>query len=462
MLSDADFRKKLSRINAEYFAYPDRIFSLKKGESLMHEDAPSTRLYLLLVGKIIAYRAHRDADGKPIPGSFYEVFRADAGSYIGVQSFFSGAFRCSCEIIAETDIEVAFIDDTVPAVEPEKYGSLTEQFVPAMLHELALRNARVFEHAAEKEAAMRRMHRSEMAATLGQLAAGVAHELNNAIGVLTRKADFVSEFLENDLRSRRGKEAEMFLRGRDDAAVYSSEEIRRRAREYERYFKISQSSAKILARIAPDADAVRALDKKIVRHIEELVPFWEIGRDIRDMKHAARHATAVVRSVKILGGGNIRREPGTDVRVAVSEAISLLRTNLRDKTLRAELGDEHSFPKIYGDMTELVQVCVNLIKNSCDALDGADTPNPTVAVTLSCTDKDVSVAVADNGPGVPVAIRDKIFRPDFSTKKSGLSFGLGIGLAIVRRIVDEYKGSIKLESVPGDTVFTVTLPIGEA
>ncbi len=459
MIQSAAFHKKLSRINADYFAFPERIFALKKGETLVREGEPSKRLYLLLSGNVVAYRHRRDEKGERIPDSLYEVFRAGPGSYIGVQSFFSRLFQSSCEIVAETYIEVAYIDETVEVVEPEKYGSLIEQFVPTMVHELALRNSRVFEHAAEKEAAIYRMHRSEMSATLGQLAAGLAHELNNAVGVLARKTDFVSAFIEEFLRSFGKHESELFRLGRDNQLVYSSEDLRSRAREYERLFKISQPAARVLARIAPDADSAKKLDRKLLSKIEDLARFWEIGHDIRDMQLAAKHAAGIVRSVKILGGGNIRREEGTDVPESVSEAVSLLKPQLRGKKLVAELADASTFPKIFGDMTELVQLWVNIIKNACDAMNLAGTPEPTVRIATSCTTENVSVSITDNGPGVPDSLKEKIFQPDFSTKKSGLSFGLGLGLAIVRRIVDDYGGVILLESVPGCTTFTITLPI---
>ena len=459
MIQSAEFHKKISRINADYFAFPERIFALKKGEKLVREGEPSKRLYLLLSGNVVAYRHRRDENGEPVAESLYQVFRAGPGSYIGVQSFFSRLFRSSCEIVAETNIEVAYIDETVEAVEPEKFGSLIEQFVPTMVHELALRNSRVFEHAAEKEAAIHRMHRSEMSATLGQLAAGLAHELNNAVGVLARKTDFVSAFIEEFLRSFGKREAELFCRGRDNQEVYSSEDLRSRSREYERLFKISQPAAKVLARIAPNPDSAKTLDKKILSDIENLARFWEIGHDIRDMQLAAKHAAGIVRSVKILGGGNIRREAGTDIRESISEAVSLLKPQLRGKNLVAELGDADSFPKIFGDMTELVQLWVNIIKNACDAMNLAGTQNPTVRISLGHSRDCISVAINDNGPGVPESLREKIFQPDFSTKKSGLSFGLGLGLAIVRRIIDDYGGAIQLDSVPGSTTFTITLPI---
>ncbi|MBQ8723048.1 MAG: HAMP domain-containing histidine kinase, partial [Opitutales bacterium] len=87
------------------------------------------------------------------------------------------------------------------------------------------------------------------------------------------------------------------------------------------------------------------------------------------------------------------------------------------------------------------------------------TPEQTVRITISHYRENIYVAINDNGPGVPASLKEKIFQPDFSTKKSGLSFGLGLGLAIVRQIVDDYGGSSQLDSVPGSTTFTITLPI---
>ncbi len=78
----------------------------------------------------------------------------------------------------------------------------------------------------------------------------------------------------------------------------------------------------------------------------------------------------------------------------------------------------------------------------------------------SHTTREILVSVTDNGPGVlpQKDLHEKIFRPNFTTKKKGLSFGLGLGLTIVRRIVDSYGGRIRLESVPGHTVFTIIIP----
>ncbi|MCB0298951.1 MAG: histidine kinase, partial [Calditrichaeota bacterium] len=70
--------------------------------------------------------------------------------------------------------------------------------------------------------------------------------------------------------------------------------------------------------------------------------------------------------------------------------------------------------------------------------------------------------VEDNGPGIPEDIRANIFQPNFTTKVEGLSFGLGLGLTIVQRLVDSYSGKISVTSKPGKTVFKILLPVPES
>ena len=70
----------------------------------------------------------------------------------------------------------------------------------------------------------------------------------------------------------------------------------------------------------------------------------------------------------------------------------------------------------------------------------------------------MAVTITNNGPPIPAEIQEKIFQPSFTTKKKGLDFGLGLGLSIVRRIVDSYGGTIELRSTDGHTSFTINLP----
>ena len=177
----------LERLNCTYFSDPGRTISISKGEMLVGQGEECHRLYLILEGALVAYREaekFRDAD---LPTETvtrkHEVFRAGPGSYVCVQAFFSRVFHSSNDIVAVEDTRLAYIDDTTEPVDVEHYGSMEHQFIPVLMHELAARNIRMFSHATEKEEAQRLLQRAEMASTLAQLSAGIAHELNNAVGI---------------------------------------------------------------------------------------------------------------------------------------------------------------------------------------------------------------------------------------------------------------------------------------
>jgi len=457
-----ELENKIDRLKRVYFADQSKRLFFKKGAVLARQGEVNKRLYLILSGSVVGNRCPEDNFDGHRPCSPYEMFRGAASTFVGVQSFFSQVYRSFSEVTATEDLVVAYIDTDTQAVEPEKYGSLVEQFVPIMVYELALRNSRLLEKAADKEAALNRMHRSEMTATLGQLAAGLAHELNNAIGVISRKTDFVATFLEETLEKRLPDEYHFFRLGEEYNAIFSSESYRNLTREYEKRYRLSNSNAKILARIAPSVEEAETLGKKFIQQLEQHASYWELGHDVRDMRLVARHATSIVKSIKILGGGNVQREDGVSVYESFSNAIALLKPNLRGIKLESDLNPAENNLTIYADMSELTQIWVNLIKNSCDALALAETVNPEVRISCFASETDVTVSITDNGPGISDRFREKIFQPDFTTKKNGLSFGLGLGLAIVKRLVDSYGGEILLDSQPGKTKFNIKLPIRNA
>ncbi len=465
---ETEAAEKLARINRVYFSDPTKRIRVKPGEIIALENEENFRLYLIIEGEVVAYRRN-DTDSKsPLVGTpqetGHEIFRAGKDFYIGVLCFFSRRYKMSSSIVAETPCELAYIDNTVTAVEPERYGSLVEQFVPAMLHELSLRADRIFERTLEKQAILERMHRSEMSATLGQLAAGIAHELNNAVGVLARKTDFITEFFLSDVATPSREALELFQKGLDYSAVFSSDEMRKLSRELEREYNLEPEVAKVLARIAGSVDGAKKLGSKFISKLKENATFWEVGHDLHDMRVAAKHAASIVRSVKLLGGGNnISRDPGLSVHESLCEAVALLKSNLRDINLIADIGDTEDCPPICADMTEMVQIWVNIIKNACDALKLAATPEPTIRLKLRVIPSGtlsgfISVEIEDNGPGIPKSAQQKIYHPDYTTKKNGLQFGLGLGLAIVKRLIDSYGAEISLTSVPGQTRFTVHIP----
>ena len=105
---------------------------------------------------------------------------------------------------------------------------------------------------------------------------------------------------------------------------------------------------------------------------------------------------------------------------------------------------------------ELNQVWVNLIDNALDAIAGGGR----LDVSAGKEGGKVIVRIADDGPGIPEAVLPRIFDPFFTTKPVGQ--GTGLGLDIVRRLLNRHNGVIEVDSGPGRTVFTVTLPAASA
>ena len=117
---------------------------------------------------------------------------------------------------------------------------------------------------------------------------------------------------------------------------------------------------------------------------------------------------------------------------------------------------DHDLPKIVVHAGELNQVWTNLIHNAIQALGDSGTLTITTRRDGPC----IRVDVADTGPGIAPAVRERIFEPFFTTKDVGQ--GTGLGLDTARRIVvDRHHGSITVESQPGHTVFHVWLPLSE-
>ncbi len=122
-----------------------------------------------------------------------------------------------------------------------------------------------------------------------------------------------------------------------------------------------------------------------------------------------------------------------------------------------------SLPTLHGDKEQLIQVALNIVRNAAQALQGRGmiTLRTRIARQVTLMKKRrrlaVMVQIIDNGPGIPVHLRDKIFYP----LVSGRPEGHGLGLTLAQDFVSQHHGSIEFESEPGRTCFTITLPLEE-
>ena len=113
-----------------------------------------------------------------------------------------------------------------------------------------------------------------------------------------------------------------------------------------------------------------------------------------------------------------------------------------------------ALPKVSVDPEQIRRVIINLVDNAIEAMDQRGTIDDRDRSTMPANNL-VRIVVADDGPGIPAAERDKLFLPYYSTKQRGS----GLGLAIVRRIVAEHGGSIDVtDNVPRGTRFAIELP----
>jgi signal transduction histidine kinase len=461
----------LKRINSVYFSDPGRTIELAEGEQLVGQGEECHRVYYVQKGCFAAFRRADSYAGVDLPVESntrgYEVFRAEEGSYVCVQAFFSRSYHSSNDIVALEDSVVTYVDDTTEVVEPEKYGCFERQFIPVLVHELAARNSRIFTKTSEKEEALRVLQRAEMAGTLAQLSAGIAHELNNAVGVLSRRTEFVADSLQEYLEDEDKNNAQLFAYGFEDDSFVSASELRSAARFYERELGLPQEAAKVMAHIFPNTEEGKQQPGKFVRNLKRNYRFWELGHDLRDMRMASKLATGIVRAVKLLGGGNSTREPDVSVEQSVKDALNLLHNKLKRVEVKTRFAP---MPGATADIIELVQVWSNIIKNACDAMEQGGTEAPAITITGECCQvhgvqllptEYVSVTITNNGPAIDEENLHKIFNPNFTTKKLGLDFGLGLGLAIVRRVVDSYNGTIEVHSNDQETSFSINIPTSQ-
>ena len=320
------------------------------------------------------------------------------------------------QAVAETEKVKAKLHQTNISLE-KRVQARTEAF-----HHKNEQLARTLE---ELRGAQANLIHSEKIASLGQLVAGVAHEINNPLGFISgsirhirQYADSLTELLQLYRKTY----------GETDSAIAL------KIQETEPDF-ISQDLAKILESMTVGANRVA-----------------EIVRSLRNFSHSGQQQ-------------GFRR---AGIHMGLNSTLMLLSYRLKtagEKEAIAIVKQYGKLPAINCDIGQLGQVFMNLLANAIDAFEQVKTPadarqnaQPTITIKTQALRQHLLISIADNGPGIPADQIEKIFDPFFTTKPAAQ--GTGLGLSISHQIITQkHHGEITCQSQIGvGTTFTIKIP----
>ncbi|MER5946257.1 sensor histidine kinase [Streptomyces sp. NPDC001904] len=198
-------------------------------------------------------------------------------------------------------------------------------------------------------------------------------------------------------------------------------------------------------------DALRAQDHEHANRLHTVLGFLDL-----DMAGRARSYVAGLTRARRASAGEIAER----VRMPMVSALLVGKSAIAsERGVALRLSDRTHLPTGLIDARDIVTVLGNLIDNALDVVGDGRSARPAIEVEVFVEGGTVVARVSDNGPGVPVDLRDAVFEEGWSTKESPAHRGRGLGLAMVRSLAERYGGAARVTArAGGGAVFTVTLP----
>lgn len=310
------------------------------------------------------------------------------------------------------------------------------------------------------EAAQQQLVSQEKLVTLGQLIAGLAHELNNPAAALSRNVEHLFSLIEQLIPGdEKGVLSPMaMVRAGADQPHFTPEERRGRMTNLKESFpSLARSVCRRLAQ-APDDIVSSWMDawggcESLSPEFERALDAFELGLCLRSQRISVDRITQLVISLKNYSKAQGMGWQWIDIREGLRDTLQLLKYRLKNYQVHVELGE---IPKMRAHQGQLNQVWTNLIVNAMEATE----PGGLVEIRASAADEEICVDVLDEGCGIPVGLEERIFESEFSTRKQHSESGLGLGLTITRGIVQRHGGKIRGWNRPEcGACFRVQLPV---
>lgn len=261
---------------------------------------------------------------------------------------------------------------------------------------------------------------SEKMSSLGQLTAGIAHEINNPINFITSNIAPLRRNIQDVVES------------------------------ISAYRAIDPQQASDALAEQRKRDESLGLDETIS----------ELGDIIQSMDEGAKRTAEIVRGLRHFSRLDENDLKPSDINEGLRSTLAVLAPQYRDKVdLRLDLSE---VPKVECFPGKINQVMMNILNNAAQAtLARVDGRERRVTASTASADDHVIIRIADTGVGMSDHVKARIFDPFFTTKPVGE--GTGLGLAIVYGIINEHQGTIAVDSEPGEgTTFIITLPLRQA
>ena len=399
---------------------------------------------------------------------------------------------------ADADLLSTFGDQAAAAIENARlyeavraFNEELEQKVKLRTTELTAMNRELGRALSELRETQSQLILSERLAGLGQLVAGVAHEINSPSAAIRGSADAMGQNAER-LAQRASELASLKLSPADgqrfiDATARAAQAmarrrlasptaVRRAAQEFRgelRELGVSDDEARAVGSeladlgFSPGGDQAGDVAELLLELLREAsgderdhrarVLAGYLAETIHMQRAAATIQNAIRRVQRIVGA--LKSYSHLDQEATVSEAdlhegientlVILDHQMARGITITRHYGQ---IPRVPVYVDELNQVWTNLLHNAVQALE----EQGTIEIETQSTEDGVIVRIIDDGPGIPDDVMPRVFEPFYTTKPKGE--GTGLGLGIVRQIIDKHGGQVSASSRPGRTQFEVWLP----
>jgi signal transduction histidine kinase len=438
-----------------------RDLHIEKDEVLVRQGEAAHFFWILLEGEIRVYQTQADGD----EAIFYKM---ESGNAFGELPLLAN--------IPNTVNLQATMPSRLLQLDEEQFWSLMTscpQVRKAILGNMAQRFQKLQSITVQQE----------KMASLGTLAAGLMHELNNPGSAARRAASQLREnlmrmhevslkFKEHDLTKGQKQcmldmqkqaltvKQPLIMNSLDQSDAEEALAEWMESANIENAWKMAPTlvsigmDAKELERVRNDFNG--PLLSEALSWLEALVSSMQL---VGTIEESIGRVTDLVHAVKSYAYEGKGMKQTIDINNSIHATMVILGHKLREKEIELKKDFASNLPALHCECSGLNQIWTNLLDNAIDAVPQHGQIGVRTWAETSTNGKphtDLCISVSDNGSGIPLESQPQIFDPFYTTKPVGV--GTGIGLGIVQRIVDQYGGTIRFASEPGRTEFVVRLP----